>query len=78
MSCSGLEVDGSMPSVDTVFNWVSGIKRGYICQKCRWSKPMFTNIGIKFYGMVKRQVSSSKDSLKLMYGISLTCFLLVI
>ena len=26
MSCSGLEVDESMPSVDTVFNWVSGIK----------------------------------------------------
>ena len=26
MSCSGLEVDESMPSVHTVFNWVSGIK----------------------------------------------------
>ena len=26
LSCGCLEVDESMPSVDTVFNWVSGIK----------------------------------------------------
>ena len=43
-----------------------------------WSNALFTNIAIKFSVMLKSQASSSKDSFKLMYGILLTCLLLVI
>ena len=56
---------------------VEQLTHAVMCGNMRWSKPMFTNIGIDTFGTLKIHTSWSKYSFYELHGIWVSCLLLV-